>query len=102
MRLKSIALYGFMMQAYTKRLVIDGFRFAYEKNKNIRLVICGSGARESHPGVIDLGRCERVHDWIASVDCVVNANRQSYFDLSALETLSVGTPLAVTPTQGHK
>jgi glycosyltransferase involved in cell wall biosynthesis len=83
-------------------LVIDGFRAAFERNNSIRLVICGSGPREMHPGIIDIGFSDRVHDWIASVDCVVNANRQSYFDLSALETLSVGTPIALTPTQGHK
>jgi glycosyltransferase involved in cell wall biosynthesis len=83
-------------------LVIDGFRNAFELKKQIRLVVCGTGSREIHPGIIDIGQTDQVHDWIASVDCVVNANRQSYFDLSALETLSIGTPIALTPTQGHK
>jgi hypothetical protein len=83
-------------------LLIEAFRAAYGKTRDIRLVICGKGTLESHPGIITLGFCERIHDWIASVDCVVNANRKSYFDLSALETLSVGTSLAITPTQGYK
>jgi glycosyltransferase involved in cell wall biosynthesis len=83
-------------------LVVSAFKQAWVYRKDIRLVICGSGDPEVHPGIIDVGQTDRIHDWIASVDLVVNANRKSYFDLSVMETLSIGTMIAVTPTQGHK
>ncbi len=83
-------------------LVIDAFRLAYEKRKDIRLVVCGGGDAIHIPGVIDVGFSTRIHDWIASVDYVVNANRQSYFDISVMETLAIGTPIIMTATYGHE
>ncbi len=83
-------------------LVLDAFRKAWTIKKDIRLVVCGGGERLKYPGIVDVGYTDRIHDWISSVNLVVNANRQSYFDLSVMEALSIGTPIALTPTQGHK
>jgi glycosyltransferase involved in cell wall biosynthesis len=83
-------------------IAIEGFRLAHEKSSKLRLLLIGQGPKVSAPGVIDLGPQQRVHDWIASVDCVVNTNRQSYFDLSVMEALAVGRPLIFTMTGGHK
>ena len=82
--------------------IIEAFSRAFSKRKEIRLLLCGGGVSLPQKGVIDLGSQKKIHDWIFSVDCVVNANRQSYFDLSVMETLSVGKTLAYTATGGHK
>jgi glycosyltransferase involved in cell wall biosynthesis len=82
-------------------VILAAFRNAREQRPEIRLVLCGRGELIDEPGVIDVGPTTRVHDWIAACDCVVNGNRQSYFDLSVMETLAVGTPLAMTATGGH-
>lgn len=83
-------------------IVVDAFSKAYAQRPDLRLVICGTGEPLRLPGVIDVGFTARIHDWIASVDCVVNANRQSYLDLSVMETLAIGTPLVMTATHGHE
>lgn len=83
-------------------LVREAFHLAHQKRKDIRLVICGGGDAISDPGVIDVGFSSRIHNWIASVDFVINANRQSYLDLSVMETLAIGTPIIMTATHGHE
>lgn len=82
--------------------VFSAFREAHARRPDLRLIVCGAGERLDHPGVIDVGFTNRVHDWIASADYVVNANRQSYLDLSVMETLAIGTPLLMTCTHGHE
>ncbi len=83
-------------------LVIQAFAQAIKVRPDLRLIVCGHGEPLRAPGVIDVGFTSRIHDWIASVDCVVNANRQSYLDLSVMETLAIGTPLIMTATHGHE
>lgn len=82
-------------------LIKGAFERAFNFNKSIRLIIIGHGEEWQHPGVIDLGPSSTPYNWIHSVDYVVNANRQSYFDLSIIESLSVGTPIIFNPTFGH-
>lgn len=82
-------------------IVIDAFRCAYQCRPELRLVLVGRGEPVYDSGVIDIGFSDSAHIWINSCDFVVNCNRQSYFDLSILETLSVGTPLLVSANQGH-
>lgn len=82
-------------------VLLNGFTRASASRANIRLILCGKGEKVNHPAIIDLGPSDRIHDWIASSDCVINVNRQSYFDLSVMETLSVGVPVALTATNGH-
>lgn len=81
--------------------VLAAFRAARRKREEIRLLVSGAGEPIDDQGVVDIGFTARVHAWIAASDCVVNANRQSYFDLSVLETLAVGTPIALTMSEGH-
>lgn len=77
------------------------FEDAFLINQNIRLILIGNGPPWEHPGVIDIGHSNNPQKWIHSVDYVVNVNRQSYFDLSIIESLSVGTPIVFTPKFGH-
>ncbi|MFZ5495239.1 MAG: glycosyltransferase [Verrucomicrobiota bacterium] len=82
--------------------VLAAFQRAHAQRPDLRLILCGTGERPDHPGVIDVGFTSRVHDWIATADYVINANRQSYLDLSVMETLAIGTPLLMTCTHGHE
>jgi len=68
----------------------------------MRLILVGGGNAVSHPGVIDVGFSPEPAAWIASCDYIVSANRQSYFDLSIMEALSLGTPAIICCTGGHK
>lgn len=82
-------------------LILEGFREAYKQRKDINLLLLGSGQETNLEGVYDIGFTDAVHQWIYNCDFVVNCNRQSYFDLSVLETLSIGTPIILTDTNGH-
>jgi glycosyltransferase involved in cell wall biosynthesis len=83
-------------------IIMDAFQQAYQEDASLRLMLVGSGDRVQHPGVIDIGRSEDPGLWIANCDYFLNANRQSYFDLSVMEALSLGTPLIVACTSGHQ
>jgi glycosyltransferase involved in cell wall biosynthesis len=83
-------------------LVLDAFKLAHAKNNNLRLVVVGEGEALRTPGIIDVGRSEAPEVWLASVDYAISANRQSYFDLSVMEALSLGTPLIMCLTGGHR
>jgi glycosyltransferase involved in cell wall biosynthesis len=83
-------------------LVIEAFKRASVRRPAIRLILLGKGEKVDLPGVIDVGFSTSPHDWMASVDYIISANRQSYFDLTVLEALSVGAPLLMTCTDGHQ
>lgn len=83
-------------------IMIEAFRRSRKDNSNLHLVIIGNGNPVIEEGIIDVGFSSRPHDWINSCDFVVNCNRQSYFDLSILETLSIGTPLIMSTNHGHR
>jgi glycosyltransferase involved in cell wall biosynthesis len=83
-------------------LVLEAFQRAHGENSRLRLLIVGGGAPVEMPGVIDIGRSEEPASWLAACDYLVCGNRQSYFDLSIMEALSLGTPLIMTNTGGHR
>lgn len=83
-------------------IVLQAFGKAREKHPELSLILVGNGELVKAEGVTDIGFSCRPHDWINSCDFVINCNRQSYFDLSAIETLSVGTPFIVSENFGHK
>lgn len=82
-------------------LLLEGFAEAFKQNSDMRLYVAGKGKAEYAPGVIDLQGVELPGTWMGSVDCVVNVNRQSFFDRSVIEALSIGAPMIVACTYGH-
>ncbi len=82
-------------------VVIDAFSRAHAVDPSLRLILLGGGAPVDAPGVIDVGRSDEPAIWIAACDYLVSVNRQSYFDLSVMEALSIGTPLIMACTGGH-
>ena len=83
-------------------IVMSAFRDAHRRRNELRLFLAGGGAKEHGEGVVDLGLISNPSQWIKSCDYVINFNRSSYFDLSLMETLSIGTPLIIACTGGHK
>jgi glycosyltransferase involved in cell wall biosynthesis len=83
-------------------IILKGFKDAYKQRKDINLIVAGSGEYLHEDGVYDIGFTTSPHNWIFSCDYVLNCNRQSYFDLSVLETLSIGTPIILTTSFGHQ
>jgi glycosyltransferase involved in cell wall biosynthesis len=83
-------------------IILQAFQEAHQKHPELSLVLVGSGASVNSEGVVDVGFSHKPQDWINSCDFVINCNRQSYFDLSAIETLSVGTPLIISENFGHR
>lgn len=83
-------------------LMLDAFKLAYAQDANIRLLVVGGGEPIDSPGILDIGSSEDPASWLSMCDYIVNANRQSYFDLSLLEALSLGTPVILTATGGHQ
>lgn len=81
--------------------VIGAFRAAYKHRKDIHLYLAGSGDPVLEDGITDVGFSEYPALWMSSVDFLINANRASYFDLSIMEALSVGTRIVMTTTFGH-
>ncbi len=82
-------------------IILDNFKKVYELRKDIRLIVVGSGDSFEQEGVVDVGFSSTPLTWFNSVDYVINSNRQSYFDLSILEVLSIGTPIIMASNFGH-
>ncbi|GBF79187.1 glycosyltransferase [Aphanothece sacrum] len=83
-------------------IVLEGFKQAYAIRKDIDLILVGRGDKIEEEGIYDIGFTDSVHHWIYNCDYVINCNRQSYFDLSFLETLSIGIPIIASCTSGHQ
>jgi glycosyltransferase involved in cell wall biosynthesis len=83
-------------------IVLDAFRQVYDTDPSVRLLLLGSGDVVQHPGVIDVGYVTEPANWLAACDYMVSANVQSYFDLALMEALSIGTPMIVACTGGHR
>ena len=83
-------------------IVLDAFGRAHHDDESLRLILVGRGRTVSAPGVIDVGFSQTPAIWLSSCDYLVSANRQSYFDLSVMEALSLGTPLIIACTGGHR
>lgn len=82
-------------------IVLAAFRHMRQRYEKANLVVIGSGDKIEEEGIMDIGFSNCPHDWISSCDFVINCNRRSYFDLSVLETLSIGTPLIMSTNEGH-
>lgn len=82
-------------------IVLQSFKRAVEARDDINLIIAGGGDEIKYKNVYDLGFINNPLDWYHNADYVINANRQSYFDLSILEALSVGARLIMTTNFGH-
>jgi hypothetical protein len=92
-----------------RRNQIKGFDFLMKifNSKRIRddvnLILLGSkNQSDEYPNnIFDLGFSNQPMNWANSVDYVINTNKQSYFDLSIIETLSVGAKILMTNNFGH-
>lgn len=82
-------------------IVLEAFKEVYESDKNVRLILVGEGEVIEHAGIIDIGFSSEPGSWLRSCDYMINANRQSYFDLSFMEAVSLGTPILYSQTGGH-
>ena len=83
-------------------IIVEAFKQASLMRSDINLILVGNGSKVEGENIYDIGFSNTPHLWINSVDYVINCNRQSYFDLSVLETLSMGTPLIMSATWGHE
>ena len=82
-------------------IVLDSFRKVRKIRKDINLILVGSGDKIYEEGIIDIGFSSNPIFWYNSVDYLINANRQSYFDLSIIEALSTGVPIIMSNNFGH-
>ncbi|UXZ04973.1 glycosyltransferase [Moraxella nasicaprae] len=82
-------------------IILDNFRKARKTRKDIHLFIIGNGEKIEEEGITDIGFSDKPLDWYHSVDYLLNANRQSYFDLSIIEALSTGVPIIMSHNFGH-
>ena len=67
----------------------------------INLIIIGNGEKIEEEGIIDIGFSKNPIGWYNSADYLINANRQSYFDLSIIEALTTGIPIIMSDNFGH-
>jgi glycosyltransferase involved in cell wall biosynthesis len=82
-------------------IVLESFQKAYQSDPSLRLILIGSGEPIRLPGVVDIGQSAEPASWLVVCDYLISANRQSYFDLSVMEALSLGTPIIIAYTGGH-
>lgn len=83
-------------------IVLDAYRKIYQQRKDINLIVVGKGEPIQEEGIVDVGFSSNPIGWYNSVDYLINANRQSYFDLSIIEALSTGVPIIMSSNYGHK
>lgn len=83
-------------------IVLNIYREVYQQRKDLNLIIIGKGEKISEDGICDVGFSNNPIGWYNSVDYLINANRQSYFDLSIIEALSTGVPIIMSDNYGHK
>jgi glycosyltransferase involved in cell wall biosynthesis len=84
-------------------IILETFRRVRQIRKDVELYLIGKGEiKVIEDGVNDIGHTQNPLSWISSCDIVINVNRQSYFDLVLMETLSVGTPIILFTNGGHK
>lgn len=83
-------------------IVLNTYREVYQQRKDLNLIIIGKGEKIEEEGICDVGFSNNPIGWYNSVDYLINANRQSYFDLSIIEALSTGVPIIMSNNYGHK
>lgn len=77
----------------------------FNRHKNASFIIGGlQGPIESlqHEQWVELGWTNKAAEIIRNADVFILPNRQTYFDLIALEVLRAGTPIIMTNTGGNK
>jgi glycosyltransferase involved in cell wall biosynthesis len=75
----------------------------HRNNPNIYFFSAGAGEiREDDSSVYDLGWRKDIVDIILAMDLIIIPNRVTYFDLLPIESLMLGTPVAVTAVGGNK
>lgn len=92
-----------------RRNTIKGFDFLMDvfSNKKLQnnhnLLLLGTKTKETqYPNnIYDIGFSNSPLNWVNSVDYVINTNKQSYFDLSVIEALSIGAKIIMTDNYGH-
>ncbi|WP_314242395.1 glycosyltransferase [Empedobacter tilapiae] len=82
-------------------IVLESFKKVQKKRNDINLIVVGAGEQIESDNIFDVGSTNTPHNWYYNADYVINANRQSYFDLSVIEVLSTGTPLILANNYGH-
>lgn len=83
-------------------IVLKAFENALQYRNDINLFVVGNGDKVFKKNVIDVGFSDNPIGWYNSVDYLINANRQSYFDLSIIEALSTGVPIIMSHNYGHE
>lgn len=76
-----------------------------DTNPNVYFVIAGNEypiKRLKHKRWIELGWINYGNELIANSDLFILPNKETYFDLIALEVLRAGTPILMTKTGGNK
>lgn len=72
---------------------------------DITVVVAGHAGPISapeHPNWIEVGWTNKVHSLIKTCDVFVLPNRNTYFDLVAIEVMALGRPIIATDTGGNK
>jgi glycosyltransferase involved in cell wall biosynthesis len=86
-------------------LFVNAAKTLLQKHRNIYFLVVGK--KEPIPAMIhsnwiETGWTDDVQSCIAASDIMIVPNRYTYFDLSVLETLSLGKPVLLSNTGGNK
>ena len=80
-------------------------KILFERYNNLYIVVAGSGGGlepYKHERWIELGWINYANELIAYADAFILPNKETYFDLIALEVLRAGKPLIASFTGGNK
>lgn len=86
-------------------ILIEGAKKIFEQNHNIHFVVAGEQRQNpalEHENWHEIPFVTNPGDYINMADACITANRGSYFDLSMIEILSIGTPLISSSVGGYK
>ncbi len=76
---------------------------SHRNNENLIFFSAGAGEMQGDEAdVTDLGWRKDIADIITAMDLIIIPNRVTYFDLLPIESLMLGTPVAVTSVGGNK
>jgi glycosyltransferase involved in cell wall biosynthesis len=76
---------------------------SHQSNHNISFFSAGAGElAEDDENVINLGWRKDIADIISAMDLIIIPNRVTYFDLLPIESLMLGTPVAITGVGGNR
>lgn len=76
---------------------------SYQANHNISFFSAGAGElAEEDENINNLGWRKDIADIILAMDLIIIPNRVTYFDLLPIESLMLGTPVAITGVGGNR